>query len=111
MDTKLFISNFDFRDPDFGGVPDGFPLVSKAGLTREEEHLLEAITTAWIMQQPSIPNSLYAYVRSSNFINASFKASVNVFILSIIFLGFITTAYYLNIEYHLGLTFLTEFFA
>jgi len=40
MDIKQFISDFDFTDPDFGDLPQGFPKLSKKGLTKEEGHLI-----------------------------------------------------------------------
>ena len=109
--TKQFIQDFDFANPNFGDVPEGFPWLSKDGLTKQEGHLLDAITIAWILQQPSLPLSISAYIKTSKFIDTAFKTSLSLTIFSVIFFSFISTLYYLNIEYHLGLTFLTEFFA
>lgn len=44
--TKIFIKKFDFTNPDWSDLPETFPNLPKTGLTRQEEHLLDAIKLA-----------------------------------------------------------------
>ncbi len=97
---KQYITTFDFEEPDFEAVPEGFPIVNRKGLTKEEEHLLEAIEMAWLASRP---NSFY--------LKKGFNTALGGFTLFAVLMGIVMASYYINVEYKLGLTFLTEFFA
>jgi len=101
---KQFIKNFNFERPDFENVPVGFPWISKRGLTREEGHLLDAIVTAWILEEVGY---FFKYFPGFRLIKLSFNLAFYIVFL----LTLVSFTYYLNIEYHLGLNFLTEIFA
>ena len=47
--TKTFINEFNFRDPDWATLPLNFPKLSKKGLSKVEEHLLDGIKLAWMV--------------------------------------------------------------
>ena len=46
--TKRFIAEFNFPNPDWSNLPAGFLDLDKTGLTKEESHLLDGIKLAWI---------------------------------------------------------------
>ncbi|OGM24057.1 hypothetical protein A2715_02670 [Candidatus Woesebacteria bacterium RIFCSPHIGHO2_01_FULL_39_32] len=46
--TKKFIRNFNFSNPNWENLPNGFPNLGKQGLTRQEGCLLDAIKLAWM---------------------------------------------------------------
>ena len=48
-DTKKFIKEFDFPNPNWNQLPPGFPSLSKAELTKQEKHLLDGIKLAWLI--------------------------------------------------------------
>ena len=98
--TKDFINEFNFERPNWSVVPSGFSNVNKQGLTKEEGHLLEAIEMAWRVSQP---NSFY--------IKKMFNTGFGVASIMAVFMVIIMFSYYVNIEYNLGFTFLTEMFA
>lgn len=114
---KQYIKEFDFERPRFEGLPDNFPKVSKKGLTEEERHLLDAIIVAWIVNKSSAFGSVGAYVQTNDFLNSTIsfnlklaKAVFAFFLIAAFSISFISVTYYLNIEFDLGLTFLTEMF-
>lgn len=114
---KQYIKEFDFEKPDFKGLPEGFPKLSKKGLTRQEVHLLDAITVVWVMSKSNAFSQVSAFVQSNKYIdtviNVNLKLAKAVFIFFLIAafsISFISVTYYLNVEFELGLTFLTEFF-
>jgi uncharacterized membrane protein len=45
---KKFIKEFNFPDPNWSSLPEGFPYLNKKGLTTEEGHLLDAVELAWL---------------------------------------------------------------
>lgn len=47
IQTKQFINNFYFPEPDWSSLPPNFPNLPKDGLSKEETHLLDGIKTAW----------------------------------------------------------------
>ncbi|KKQ84310.1 MAG: hypothetical protein UW51_C0009G0002 [Candidatus Amesbacteria bacterium GW2011_GWA1_44_24] len=47
-----FIANFNFANPDWDNLPNGFFYCKKDGLTKQEGHLLDAIVLAWYATQP-----------------------------------------------------------
>lgn len=49
--TKRFIAEFNFPEPDWSTLPTGFPDLNKDGLTNEEEHLLDGIKLAWVTDE------------------------------------------------------------
>lgn len=51
MTTKQLITEFNFPNPDWNNLPSGFPRLDKAGLTRQEGHLLDGIKLAWIASE------------------------------------------------------------
>jgi hypothetical protein len=98
--VKSFVRGFDFEKPEWGNTPEGFPIVDRKGLTKEEGHLLEAIEMAWFVSQT---NSFY--------VKRIFNTALDGVTLSAVLMGIVMVGYYVNVEYNLGLTFLTEFFA
>lgn len=44
---KDFINNFNYPDPSWDNLPEGFPNCSKSGLSPQEQGLLEGIVLAW----------------------------------------------------------------
>jgi len=110
-DIKKFISNFNFVKPNFENVPEGFPRLSKKGLSVQEGYLFDAIITEWIFSRESFSSSMAAYIKTSEFVEDVSRVSLGVSATCIVLFSLISTLYYLNIEYRLGLTFLTEFFA
>ena len=48
LKVKQFVAEFNFPYPDWSSLPAGFPNLNKRGLTKEEGHLLDGITLAWI---------------------------------------------------------------
>lgn len=48
---KRFIKEFNFPDPEWNNLPEGFPNCDKQSLTKEESHLLEAIEMAWMLTE------------------------------------------------------------
>ena len=51
MSYKSYINNFNFPDPDWEKLPDGFFSLSKKGLTKEEGHLFDAIKLAYFANE------------------------------------------------------------
>ncbi len=51
LKVKRFIAGFDFPEPDWGNLPDGFPNLDKKGLSKEEGHLLDGIKLAWVTSE------------------------------------------------------------
>ena len=49
-EIKKFIRNFNFPDPKWDNLPQGFPNLNKDGLSLEEGYLFDAIKTAWIIE-------------------------------------------------------------
>lgn len=49
--TKRFIAEFNFPDPDWDNLPVGFPRMPEKDLTREECHLLDAIKLAYFAEK------------------------------------------------------------
>lgn len=47
--TRRFIADFNFANPNWSNLPKGYPHLPKKGLTIEEELLLDATKTAWII--------------------------------------------------------------
>jgi hypothetical protein len=98
--VKFFIEKFDFPNPSWKNLPIGFPSCDISALTPEEKHLYGAIIFAWNMSHPLayLENILFKTV----IISSSMGTALIVLSLSL---------YYLTINYHLGLTFITDFFA
>lgn len=48
--TRQFIAKFNFPDPDWDRLPPNFPNLPKEGLSREEDHLLDAIKLAYFVE-------------------------------------------------------------
>ena len=48
MKINEFVNNFNFPNPSWENLPEGFPNLDKDGLTTQEGHLLDAIKLAWI---------------------------------------------------------------
>ena len=95
-----FIRNFNFVNPNWDKLPRGFPYCDLNGLTKEEKCLFDAITTAWIASQPT-----------SYFVKKIIYPTITLTTLVLFFLEIISFAYWINIEYNLGIRFLTDFFA
>ena len=112
MKTKQFIHNFNFTNPNWENLPSGFPNLNEKGLNKEETHLLEAIKLAWVVTEEKQTNTIYKYILLNRM--AGLRIANTTFTLvfaSGFFLFLISITYYINIEYNLGLGFLTEFFA
>ncbi len=109
---KQFIKGYNFTNPSWDNLPNGFPNVSKVGLTKEEVHLLDAIKIAWLVADEEQTNTIYKYLLLNRMaglriINTTFT----ILFLSGFSLFLVSMTYYLNIKYDLGFQFLTEFFA
>ncbi len=50
-ELREFINTFNFPEPDWSNLPAGFPNLDKTGLTKEESHLLDGITLAWVTSE------------------------------------------------------------
>ena len=50
-DLNKFVNEFDFPEPDWTTLPEGFPNLSKNGLSKEEGHLLDGIKLAWVTSE------------------------------------------------------------
>jgi len=48
---RKFITDFNFPNPDWTSLPEGFPNLDKSGLTKEESHLLDGIKLAWVVSE------------------------------------------------------------
>lgn len=48
MNLKQFINNFDFPNPDWSNLPEGFPFCDTSNLNKEEKGLYSGIVFAWI---------------------------------------------------------------
>lgn len=109
---KQFIKDFNFSNPDWSNLPSGFPNIEIDGLTKEETHLLEAIKIAWLVSEEEQTNTIYKYILLNRMAGLRIaNATFTLAFASGFFLFLISTTYYLNIKYNLGLGFLTEFFA
>lgn len=51
VEIKKFIQGFKFESPNWENLPPNFPNIPKKGLSREEKHLLDAIKTAWYLNE------------------------------------------------------------
>ncbi len=100
LKLKNYINEFNFPNPDWDNLPRGFFKSDTSTLTTEEKHLFDSIQTAWVVAHP------YPYF-ISKFTYATLTISLSSFVLT----GLTMFIYYVNIRFHLGLTFLTEFFA
>ena len=98
--TKNFIREFNFANPDWDNLPEGFPYCNISSLTRGEKYLYGGIKTAWLVSQPP-----------SYFVKRAFYKSAIITSGLFIFMGIIMFSYYMNINFNLGLNFLTDFFA
>ena len=54
---KQFISDFDFTDPDFGDVPEGFPNSELGSLKSEDVGKFNAIKAIWELSRPKKPEA------------------------------------------------------
>lgn len=52
MKIKNFVKNFDFENPDWSGLPEGFPNCELGDLTNNEIGQFGAIKTLWEMSRP-----------------------------------------------------------
>ena len=48
---RAFVNEFNFPNPDWTSLPEGFPNIDKDGLTKEEGHILDGIKLAWITSE------------------------------------------------------------
>lgn len=51
LKVKEFVAGFDFPEPDWERLPEGFPKLDKQGLTKEEGYLLDGIKLAWTVSE------------------------------------------------------------
>jgi hypothetical protein len=110
--VKQFIKSYDFTSPSWDNLPSGFPNVDDDGLTREEAHLLEAIKMAWLVADERRSYTIYKYILVNRMAGLRIaNTTLTLIFASGFFMFLISMTYYLNIKYHLGLAFLTEFFA
>lgn len=109
---KEFIKGYNFSNPSWDNLPTGFPNISKAGLTKEEAHLLEAIKLAWLVADEKRSYTIYKYLLINRMAGLRIaNTTLTIVFASGLFLFLVSITYYLNIKYDLGFQFLTEFFA
>lgn len=100
LKLKIFIKEYDIASPDWSKLPAGYPNCDTSCLSFDEKIIWDASYLAWVNEHPidfigrKVTNGL---ITSTAFL-----------IISTIFVSFL---YYANINYHLGITFLTDFFA
>jgi len=97
---KIYINSFYFPDPSWENLPVGFPNCDTSTLSKEENHLFEAIKIAWLISHPKP----YLITKFTQLTMSLMFSSIFITVLTMFL-------YYANITFHLGLTFLTEFFA
>lgn len=100
IQIKTFLSNYNIVNPCWDNLPKGFLNSDKTNLNREEKITFDIIKLAWINEHPSafadiVFGTIAAY-------------STLLILLSTVL---VSALYYLDINYQLGLTFLTDFFA
>jgi hypothetical protein len=115
MTTKQFIGKFNFNNPDWSWLPSDFPQSDTEGLTREEKSLFEAIKIAWVFREPSALNAInrLTYLNKLTYMMIELdllKATYKVMYSLAIIIVILSTVYYFNIEYGLGMQFLIEMF-
>jgi hypothetical protein len=97
---KKFIKNYNIAKPDWSKVPMGFPHCQINELSKQEQIVWEAATMAWVNEHPT---DYFGQILANGTI-----ISIGLLFASTIIVSFL---YYADVNYHLGLTFLTNFFA
>lgn len=101
-DLKKFINEFNFPEPDWSNLPKGFPSCNLTGLSVQEKHLFGAIKTIW-------------FITKTESLSLNLPKVMNVTLAMGVFgvfvFGIASLAYFVNVEYNLGFTFLTDLFA
>ena len=77
LKVKGFVKEFDFPNPDWSSLPDGFPNLSKEGLTKQERHLLDGIKLTWVVSEG----------RETLYKTTAKRAFVGVVIVALVLLG------------------------
>jgi len=97
---KKFIKSYDIASPNWSKIPTGFPYCQTEGLDKQEKIVWEAATMAWINEHP-------VDFFGQKLANGTVMSLVMILI-STVLLSFL---YYADVNYHLGMKFLTDFFA
>lgn len=100
MTIKTFIKNYNLAEPEWDNLPEGFPVFDISCLTKNEKIMWEIIYMAWINDH-----------KSEYFSRKAINATWTSLLFFIVGSAFISLMYYFNANYHLGLKFLTDFFA
>jgi hypothetical protein len=115
VSLKQFIKDFDYDNPEWSRLPEGFPHPDTKGLKREERRIFEGIKMAWVFRKPGALDAInrYMYVNKLTYTMIEFKfvkaAYTLMYSIVLIFLV-ISAAWYLNIKYSLGMKFLLDVF-
>ncbi len=97
---KKFIKKYNIANPDWSNIPKGFPWIEVTNLTLQEKIIWESAVMAWINEHP------LEYFGKQ--ITYSLLTTTSFAIFVLIFTMFL---YYVDVNYHWGLKFLTDFFA
>lgn len=97
---KKYIKSYDIAKPDWSSFPAGFRSCDTNSFDKQEKILWEAINIAWIIEHPI------------DFIGEKIASgtiySITFILISTVLLSFL---YYADVNYNLGMKFLTDFFA
>lgn len=97
---KQFISKYDIANPDWSKIPYEFPNCNISDLNYQEKIIWDAIMLAWINEHPL--GYLKVKTRQTILTSATF---------TFIGMALLMLLYYTDVNYNLGLRFLTDFFA
>ena len=98
--VKKFIKNYNIAKPDWSNVPRGFPAGNTDDLSKSEKIVWEAATMAWINEHPV--DYVGQMIANGTIISIAFL------MISTVLISFL---YYADVNYNLGMKFLTDFFA
>lgn len=104
MTYKSYIQIFDFAEPDYSWLSENIQAMDRSGLSKMENEILNGI-----IYQRSI--SKYLAINHNDALKGLAKISFSGAALSAITFLFLMFTYYLNVNLHLGMNFLTELFA
>ncbi|HLE48843.1 MAG TPA: hypothetical protein VI819_02310 [Patescibacteria group bacterium] len=101
---KQKIRDFDFADPDFSWLPADSNLIDRLHLTKMERDILDGIVYQHNISKvlsPQMPDLL----------NGFYRLSLSGAVAGVFLFVFLMISYYVNVNYNLGFTFLTNMFA
>jgi hypothetical protein len=100
MKVKNFIKNYNIASPDWNKIPTGYPYCDTSELNHQEKIIWDAAKIAWINEH------LIDYI--GQIIANGTIASIVLILISTVLISLL---YYADVNYHLGLSFLTNLFA